>query len=198
MPKRRRHRHRGFEDDPLGADIQESADRIGREAARLADQVNSGIHRMSDAFDDEMRRREGYAYHAGEAGPGPNQHRLYRNMRRGKIAGVCAGLADYFGVKVKWLRIGGILATVFFFPFPIIAYGVAAVVMKRPSEGGPHYRSAEDERFWRNYSVRPKTTYGELRHRFRALETRVEQMEYAVTSNEFGLRKQFQDLERGV
>jgi phage shock protein C len=193
----RKHRRRRSED--WHSDIDDAANRFGREAARFADTVGVGIDRMSGAFEDELRRRrDGYAYHAGEAGPGPNRHRLYRNTRHGKIAGVCAGLADYFGWRTKWIRIGAILLTVFFFPAPIIAYGVAALVMKRPQDGHPVYQSPDEERFWRTYSVKPKVTYSELRHRFRALETRIEQMEYAVTSNEYGLRKQFRDLERGL
>ena len=32
--------------------------------------------------------------------PEPSWRRLYRNPRRGWIAGVCAGLADYFGVRI--------------------------------------------------------------------------------------------------
>ncbi|MEX0646060.1 MAG: PspC domain-containing protein [Parvularculaceae bacterium] len=144
------------------------------------------------------RDREGYAYHAGEPGPGPNRIRLRRNLKRGKIAGVCAGLADYFGWSLKWLRIGLILATVFFFPLPIILYGVAAIMMKPDRHEGPLYESTEDERFWRTFSAKPKATYSELKHRFRALDARIAQMEYAVTSSEYGLRKQFRDLERGA
>jgi phage shock protein C len=186
-------------DDEWPDDLAQSADRLGREAARLADRLNDGLGRMNDAFHDEWgRRRAGYAYHAGEQGPGPNVHRLERNLRKAKIAGVCAGLADYFGWRVKWVRVGAILATVFFFPLPIFVYAAGAVLMKRPSEERLASRSSEEERFWRTYSVKPKATYGELRHRFRAIETRVERMEYAVTSNEYGLRKQFRDLERGA
>lgn len=193
MPRRRRRR------DDWHEDVARSADRLGREAARLADRVSEGVDRMNDAFHDEWgRRRSGYAYHAGEAGPGPNLHRLRRNMRRGRIAGVCAGLADYFGWRVRFVRLAAILATVFFFPLPIFAYVAAAVLMKRPEAAAPAYQSTEEERFWRTYSVKPKTTYAELRHRFRALESRVEQMEYAVTSDEYGLRKEFRDLERGT
>ncbi|MEQ1931933.1 MAG: envelope stress response membrane protein PspC [Parvularculaceae bacterium] len=193
MRKRRRRQ------EDWHADIDDAADRFGREAARFADRVGGGINRMADAFDEEMRSgRDGYAYHAGDAGPGPNRHRLYRNRRQRKIAGVCAGIAEYFGWNVKWLRIGAILATVFFFPFPIIAYGVAALLMKSPAADYRAFQTPEDERFWRTYSVRPKVTYSDLRHRFRALETRIEQMEYAVTTNEYGLRRQFRDLERGA
>lgn len=142
--------------------------------------------------------RDGYAYHAGDPGPGPNLHRLRRNVERGKIAGVCRGLADYFGWKVKYVRLGLILATVFFFPMPIILYGVAAVLMKPGRMDGPYFQSTEEERFWRTFSVRPKATFSELKHRFRALDARIAQMEYAVTSTEYGLRKEFRDLERGV
>lgn len=142
--------------------------------------------------------RDGYAYHAGQPGPGPNLHRLRRNMRRGKIAGVCRGLADYFGWNVKWLRLAWILATVFFFPMPLIVYAVLAVVMKPDRTGGPVYQSSEEERFWRTFSVKPKATFSELKHRFRALDARIAEMEFAVTSSEYGLRKQFRDLERGA
>lgn len=152
-------------------------------------------HHHHHHYDDD---RSGYAYRAGEPGPGPNLHRLRRNTRRGKIAGVCAGLADYFDWRVKWIRLAFILGTVFFFPMPIIIYGALAVVLKPNRFGSPAYQSSEEERFWRNFSVRPRETFSELKHRFRALDARVEQMEYAVTSSEYGLRKQFRDLERGL
>lgn len=144
------------------------------------------------------RDRGGYAHHAGEPGPGPNMHRLRRNLADGKIAGVCAGLADYFGWKVKWLRIAWILSAVFFFPMPIVIYFVAAVAMKPYRDGRPIYPSTEEEQFWRTFSVKPKATFSELKHRFRALDARIADMEHAVTSSEYGLRKQFRDLERGV
>ncbi len=144
------------------------------------------------------RDREGYAYHAGDPGPGPNFHRLRRNTRRGKVAGVCAGLADYFDWSVKWLRLGWILATVFFFPMPIVVYAVLAIFMKSDRGVEQAVRSQEEERFWRTFSVRPRATFSELKHRFRALDARIAQMEYAVTSSEYGLRKQFRDLERGA
>lgn len=145
----------------------------------------------------DERKRHGYAWHAGEPGPGPNHHRLWRNTNYGKIAGVCAGLADYFGVNVKFIRVAWILAAIFAFPLPIIAYGVAVIVMKPRRDMAPLYASSEEEQFWRGFSVRPKATYGELRHRFRALDARIGEMEHAVTSNEYVLRREFKDLERG-
>ncbi|MGE0408990.1 MAG: envelope stress response membrane protein PspC [Amphiplicatus sp.] len=147
-----------------------------------------------------FRDREGYAYHAGEPGPGPNRHRLQRDVRRGKIAGVCAGLADYFGWSVKWLRIGWVLAAFVpaTSPLAIVGYIVLAIVMKPNRNEAPLYETQEEERFWRTFSVRPRATFSELKHRFRALDARIAQMEYAVTSSEYGLRRQFRDLEGGL
>ena len=34
----------------------------------------------------------------------PNPRRLYRDVEHGVIAGVCAGIADYFGISVRALR----------------------------------------------------------------------------------------------
>lgn len=138
-----------------------------------------------------------YVHRAGAPGPGPNRHRLYKDKQRGKIAGVCAGVANYYGWRPDGLRVGLVLLTVFLFPLPLIAYGVAAVIMK-PGPTTPPYRDTEEEQFWRTFSTRPKATFSELKHRFRALDARIADIESAVVSDEYGLRKAFHDLERGV
>lgn len=143
-------------------------------------------------------RGGGYARHAGDPGPGPNFHRLRRDTRRGKIAGVSAGFANYYGWNVKWLRIGWILGTVFFFPVVPLVYLFLAIWIKPSGAEDFVPRSQEDERFWRTFSVRPRMTISELRHRYRALDARIAEMEHAVTSSEYGLRRQFRDLERGA
>ncbi len=176
--KRRRHREEGFNDG-------------------VRPEVERFIDHMNEYFDD-WRGHRNYARHVGDPGPGPNRHRIYRNMRSGKVAGVCAGLADYFGWRVGPTRLGAILLTVFFFPVPIFIYAGAAFLMPRGEPMAERYNDPAEERFWRTYSVKPKMTYSELRHRFRALDARVADMEHAVTSSEYSLRKQFRDLERGT
>ena len=141
--------------------------------------------------------RGDYAHRAGRPGPGPNFHRLRRDTRRGKIAGVCAGLSNYFGWRLKWVRILTIVSMFVFVPLAAIAYVAAAILMKADNDQ-VEYRDEETERFWRTFSIRPKVTFSELRHRFRALDARVSEIEDAVTSDEYGLRKEFRDLERGA
>lgn len=175
--------------------------RFHREFDGRADGVHPEVERfishINDYFDDWRGHRR-YAHHVGDPGPGPNRHRIYRNIRGGKIAGVCAGLADYFGWRVKMVRVALIVLTVFFFPIPVFIYAAAAFFMPPGEPIAMRYEHPEEERFWRNYSMKPKMTYSDLRHRFRALDARVADMERAVTSSDYDLRKKFRDLESGA
>ncbi len=143
------------------------------------------------------RDRNDYVHRAGAPGPGPNRHRLYKDKDRAMVAGVCAGIANYYGWRPDGLRVGLVIVTFFTFPLPLIVYVIAAFLMK-PSPGAPSYQSPEEEKFWRTFSTRPKATFSELKHRFRALDTRIADLETAVVSEEYGLRKAFKDLERGA
>jgi len=144
------------------------------------------------------RERDGYAHHAGDLGPGPNRHKLYKDPDRKVIAGVCSGIANYYGWRrPDEVRIAWVASSLVIFPLNIIAYIVAAVILK-PSPSAPVYQSPEEERFWRTFSTQPKATFSELKHRFRALDSRLSDLESAVVSDEYGLRKAFRDLERGA
>lgn len=143
------------------------------------------------------RDKSGYAHRAGAPGPGPNRHRLYKDKEGGWIAGVCAGVANYYGWPVEIVRILLVASFFFFGPFTIIGYAIAAFALKNGPQI-PVYESREEEKFWRTFSTRPKVTFSELKHRFRALDMRIGDLEAAVTSNEYGLRKAFRDLERGA
>ncbi len=152
------------------------------------------INHVNDYFDGG-RRHSGYADYVGRPGPGPNRHHITRNIAGGKIAGVCAGVADYFGWRVKMVRTCAILLTIFFFPLPIFVYAAAAIFIPAGEPIAARYENPEEERFWRSYSMKPGVTFSELRHRFRAIDARVADMERAVTSSDYALRKEFRDLE---
>jgi len=125
----------------------------------------------------------------------PSPDRFYRDTRNGKIAGVCAGIADYYSLNANWVRIGCVAAALMFTPTILVLYAAAAFLLpKRPEN---LYSDSEEERFWRRYRRSPKETLGEARHRFRQLESRLRQLEYYVTSDRFELDRQFTDLENG-
>jgi len=56
---------------------------------------------------------------------------LYRNPSKGKIAGVCAGLADYFGWETWLIRILVVSGVLFGMPFLIFAYVAAWFILDK-------------------------------------------------------------------
>ena len=136
-----------------------------------------------------------YYHHAGQANgePSPNPHRLYRSPNR-MLGGVCAGVATYFGLRVRLVRIIAFLALLAFPPPSVFVYLAAWWFLPMRPEARL-YESVEQERFWRTVSTRPRITLSELRHRFRGLEGRIAEMERIVTSEEYDLKRRFRDLE---
>ncbi len=124
-------------------------------------------------------------------GPGPTG--LYRDPKRGKIAGVCAGLSDYFGVKVGGVRLALILLSVFGFFGPVLVGYVVLAVLLNPRP--PHlFKDSDDEAFWRSVVRRPADTVSGLARRFREMDDRLARMERRVTSPDEVLRARFRDL----
>jgi phage shock protein C len=126
--------------------------------------------------------------------PGPSRQWLYRDTRRAWIAGVCAGIADYFGVGVGLVRFLTFLSALFFTMPTLFGYFIAALVLKRRPD---HlYASREEEAFWRSVRLEPSRTAHDLLRKFQELERRLRAAEARVTSSEFKLRRQFRELER--
>ena len=100
--------------------------------------------------------------------------RLYRS-RRGKIFGICQGLADWRNLPVGYIRLFMIMAFVFtgFFPVGII-YFLAALVLPLEPEGRHDYdntRDAGESRSQRYESVRRE--FEDLKDKVRDMEGRV-------------------------
>lgn len=54
--------------------------------------------------------------------------KLYLDKRNAKLLGVCAGLADFTGLDVFWIRAAAIVVTLFGSGFPLLAYIVIAML----------------------------------------------------------------------
>lgn len=124
----------------------------------------------------------------------PSPAKLYRNTENGLMFGICAGIADYFGIAAWMVRVLAVLG-LFMFTMPVvIAYFVAAfLVPRKPDE----LRLSEpEEQFWRGVRTQPRNTARDIRHRFRELERRLRQIEAHVTSREFQLARDIDNLER--
>jgi phage shock protein C len=119
-----------------------------------------------------------------------NPHRLFRDKENAMISGVCAGIAEYFGLNRKGVRLVTFLFMLFppFFAFIIISYIVLTIVI--PVKPRNLYENTEQAEFWRGVSNAPSDVFGALRHRFRELNHRLERMEAFVTSKEFEIDRE--------
>lgn len=114
---------------------------------------------------------------------------LVRDMGNGKIAGVCAGLGGYFGVKTKFVRLFFILMSVLgFFVLTVTVYVILALIMPQ-APGGFAYGGFDAQG-----QPNPTGNDTNLREHFTKLDRRLANMEAWVTSDDYRLRQQFRDL----
>lgn len=140
---------------------------------------------------------------------------LYRNTRKGRIAGVCAGLADHWDVAPWVMRLIWIGAIIFTGTLALWAYLVGwALLAPRPTrrsvgtdlETEPVFEQAETEMEYdeRYHDYRPRKVFrysdsgterlARARERLEAALRRVENMETYVTSKRYSLDKEFAKL----
>ena len=114
---------------------------------------------------------------------------LVRDQDNGRIAGVCAGLGGYFGVKPKFVRLFFILASICGFFFLTVAVYVALAILMPQAPGNFAYGSFDDKG-----KPDPVASTTNLREHFAILDRKVANMEAWVTSNDYRLRQQFRNL----
>lgn len=129
---------------------------------------------------------------------------LLRDDRNGKIAGVCAGIADYFGWEL-WLVRVVVLASVLlgFGGFLPVLYLVGWIVLEKKSvaenRGGTVTKPVADRpvevktRVWQRGEAPPRAL-NHLKQQFDAIEYRLRDMESYVTSSKFQLHREFNKL----
>jgi phage shock protein C len=137
---------------------------------------------------------------------------LYRDPSRGKIAGVCAGLADYLGWETWLVRILVVSGVLFGMPFLVMIYVAAWFILdKKPANmsqhgeqiHGSHQSKANTSnldasikvkaRIWQSGEP-PKQAFHDIRRKFNGLETQLRIMERYVTSPEFSLSREINKL----
>jgi phage shock protein C len=126
-----------------------------------------------------------------------NPKRFFRSRDDSVIAGVCGGIAERFGWEPILVRVLTVLLTMFMMgPVAIIAYIVIWMITPRAPLGYGGF-SEEEDAFWRGVSDRPRATFGTIKYTFMDLEERLKNIERTVTSEEWRLRQEFKDLEKG-
>lgn len=146
---------------------------------------------MEDAYWD--------GYDDAEAEGGSRRGKLRRDKIDGVVAGVCAGLANYTGIDVIWVRAAFLLSLFLTGGVTFWIYVLMWLVV--PSDKRAPYRRAAREavrterRRERGRKRTDTTRLTDVRSKFRSLETRMQDLEKSITSKEWQLRRDFRDLE---
>ena len=135
---------------------------------------------MSDSFGQESRRN------------------LYRDPQKGRIAGICAGLADYFGVETWIVRLLAISGLIFAGFITFTAYIAAWFLLdKKPvllTPDSPIPATSRMKAHSWQAGMTPLQALDKVSRELAALEPRVQQIEKLVTSKEFTLQREFNKL----
>lgn len=115
--------------------------------------------------------------------PGSRRRTLYRS-RQGVILGVCRGLAEFFDVQVKWVRIIAVIALVMTGFWPAVAVYLAAAYLMRPAPLLPLENDMEEE-FYNSYAASRSMAIGRIKRQFDRLDRRIQRMESHVTAREY-------------
>lgn len=129
---------------------------------------------------------------------------LYRDSTRGKIAGVCAGLSDYFGMELWLVRIIFISAVLLVGgPFFIVAYVACWFILDDKSKlksrhGNSRYSESEKpievkSKVWQAGEP-PRRALHDLKDQFERIDIRIQTMEKYVTSTEFTINSEINKL----
>lgn len=119
---------------------------------------------------------------------------FYLDKSNAKLAGVCAGLADYTGVDAFWIRLGAVLLTLFGFYLTIPVYiAVMLLADKRPYY---LYSEEEEDRLLRRMEHRRsrQSRSERLRAELSDIDRRVADMEAHYTSSNARLAAEIESL----
>ncbi|WP_174274926.1 envelope stress response membrane protein PspC [Sphingomonas bacterium] len=124
----------------------------------------------------------------------PRRTRFYLDKRNGKFMGVCAGIADYTGVDVTFIRAGVVLLTVFATGgVGAVAYfALGLIAHDRPREFAQEDRV--DRKFWQKVRARPGHSVRDVRASFRDIDRRLADVETHVTSQNRRLADEIEAL----
>ena len=118
--------------------------------------------------------------------------KFYLDKENKKLAGVCAGIADYTGVDPTIIRIALVLLTVTTSGGFILAYLITAWLAPEKPRG--LYGDPDDARFWQGVRSNPKRSTAEVRSKFREIDRRMADIETLYTSRNSQLASEIESL----
>ncbi|MFC0444751.1 envelope stress response membrane protein PspC [Pseudidiomarina halophila] len=121
---------------------------------------------------------------------------LLRDKKNAKVAGVCAGIANYFNIEAWLVRIIVVTAVIFGHGFVVILYIAAWMILdEKPVQknNGDHQPIGLKTKVY-GAGEPPRQAYQEIDEEFRELEGRLQEMERYVTSNAYQVDRELRKL----
>ena len=197
--------------------IQEAVARIERAARDLSasatDRAADYIEGVADRISPGARsRRERDRTPSWPWSGQPRTARLTRDRDNGKLLGVCAGIANYYGLETWVVRLIALTGLVFLTSVTLVGYFVAALLMDpsptrlklsrgRRRHRGPRHRKRRDRNRAKDdsteqYSWVPRQRLREVGAEFDQMELKLRRMETHVTSGHYELHRELAELEK--
>ena len=196
--------------------IQEAVARIEKAARDLSasatDRAADYIEGVADRISPNVRSRpERERTRAWPWSGQPRTPRLARDRENGKLLGVCAGIANYYGLETWVVRLIALTGLVFLTSVTLVGYFVAALLMdpspirRRRSRGRRRHRGRRRKNRDRGdlrddsteeYSWVPRQRLREVGAEFDQVELKLRRMETHVTSGHYELHRELAELER--
>lgn len=121
--------------------------------------------------------------------------RFYLDKEHKKVAGVCAGIADYWGIDVTLVRVLTVLSPFIVGPFVLLGYLLMAIIAPaRPYTLAAREQDPEEKKFWQGVRSNPKRTARTVRARFREIDRRLADAEAYLTSPDKRLAREIESL----
>lgn len=174
---------------------------IAGRAAAVIDEVTGRLERDFGRRASRKRRRHDRHWSFDR----PASKRLSRDRRRAKIAGVCAGIANYYGMEPWVVRCMAVTGLIFLPSIVFPAYWILFFVMHRsrrrercarrparPTDGGLGQPSEAPEL---GAKLSPRRSLRNVRADLMQAELRLRRMEFHITSGQYELQKEFNELD---
>lgn len=129
----------------------------------------------------------------------PMNKTLYRDPQNGKISGVCAGIAEYFGVEVWLVRILAVSSFLLGFGFiTLVVYIAASLILdkmpeERRQEQDAHREHTIKQKSWQT-GLSSEQILSNVEYKLDDMEDELRQMEAYVTSSAFRVSREFNKL----
>ena len=180
----------------------------------LSDRATSFIEETTTRFEREFgrgrssgRRRQrgrGRGYRRPRVSEvRQRSRRLYRDPKHGKIAGVCAGIANYYGAEVWVVRCIAVTGLLFLGQIVFPAYWVAYFVMDSPPKRREEESMQDDSVDHTSPApelgpkLSPRRSLLNVQAYLNEAELRVRRMESHVTSGQYELQKELHKIDDG-